>query len=82
VATEKVKGTCKVSDFCLIYVRINEYNLQIAHILGKLQYINYQNESNFEVPLKNGDFFSGYFRGWGLPLNSQFAFLPFQWNLK
>jgi hypothetical protein len=50
VATEKVKGTCKVSDFCLIYVRINEYNLQIAHILGKLQYINYQNESNFEVP--------------------------------
>jgi hypothetical protein len=60
VATEKVKGTCKVSDFCLIYVRINEYNLQIAHILGKLQYINYQNESNFEVPLKNGDFFSGH----------------------
>jgi hypothetical protein len=60
VATEKVKGTCKVSDFCLIYVRINEYNLQIAYILGKLQYINYQNESNFEVPLKNGDFFSGH----------------------
>jgi hypothetical protein len=57
VATEKVKGTCKVSDFCLIYVRINEYNLQIAHILGKLQYINYQNESNFEVPLKKRGLF-------------------------